>query len=84
MAERDRDNAVESRRILDRVAREAGSGDTSAVSRTARRTRDHFSGADADPEDRIEYWGTRIGRVLGLAICVGLLVWLVMFLLRGT
>lgn len=83
MAQRDRDNAVESRRILDRVAREAGSGETPFVSRAARRARDHFAAADADPDDGIEYWGTRIGRVLGLAICAGLLVWLVMFLLRG-
>ena len=83
MTQRGSNDADESRRILDRVAREGGSGGASVVSRTARRAHDHFSGADVDRDDRIEYWGTRIGRLLGLLICAGLLVWLVIFLLRG-
>lgn len=33
----------------------------------------HFGGADADPADRMDVWGTRIGRGLGLLAFVGLL-----------
>ncbi|PWJ85033.1 hypothetical protein C7441_104302 [Pseudaminobacter salicylatoxidans] len=81
MAERDRDRTLESRRILERVSREADSGAMSVVARVARKTRNHVTAGDAD--DRIEQIGTRIGRVLGLLICAGLLLWLLIFLLRG-
>jgi hypothetical protein len=73
----------ESRRILDRVAREADSSSSSAVSRTTKRARDHLSAADADQSDAIEYWGTRIGRAMGLIMTVGLIVWLVILVVRG-
>ena len=37
-----------------------------------------------DPGDRIEYWGTRIGRALGLLAVAALMVWLALLLLdRG-
>ena len=83
MAGKEPDRDIESRRILDRVAREAGSGSMPLVSRTARRARDHLAANDADPADPIEYWGTRIGRAIGLAVTFGLVVWLVLFLVRG-
>lgn len=83
VADRDKDGSVESRRILDRIAREADSSGSSLVSRTVRRARDHVSAADVDDSDWIDHLGTRIGRVLGLVICVGLLAWLVIFLVRG-
>jgi len=83
VAERDKDTSVESRRILDRIAREADSSGSSLVSRTVKRARDHVSAADVDESDWVDHLGTRIGRVLGLVICVGLLAWLVMFLVRG-
>lgn len=73
----------ESRRIIDRVAREAESGNRTVVWRIARRARDHVAATDVDPEDRIEYWGTRIGRVLGVVLAVGLIVWLILFVVRG-
>lgn len=83
MAERDRDRTLESRRILERVSREADSGAMSVVARVARKTRNHVTAGDADADDRIEQIGTRIGRVLGLLLCAGLLLWLLIFLLRG-
>ena len=83
MANQDQDRETESRRILDRVMREADSGGSSMISRTARQARDHISAKDADPSDRIEYWGTRIGRVLGLVLCAILLVWLLSFVLQN-
>lgn len=71
----------ESRRILDRVAREADGG--SLVARAARRARDHIAAADADKQDWAETWGTRIGRVLGIVIVLLLMLWLILQLLRG-
>ncbi|MEO9336305.1 hypothetical protein ABFT80_02545 [Mesorhizobium sp. SB112] len=77
----DDDRERESRRILDRVSKEADSSRMSMVGRTTKRARDHMSATDADQSDRIEYWGTRIGRILGLGFCVVLLIWLVIFVL---
>jgi hypothetical protein len=78
MAER-QDSDDESRRIIDRVARETDPGGTSFIARTAKGARDHVTAADADQSDPIEYWGTRIGRALGFVIAIGLLIWLVVF-----
>lgn len=77
----DRERQAESRQILDRIAREAdGSG---LLGGAARRTGAHLAAQDADQDDRIELWGTRIGRMLGLVITLGLFVWLIVYLLRG-
>jgi hypothetical protein len=82
MSGQDEDRKAESRRILDRVTREAESGG-SVVSRAAKRARNHMAAEDADKDDWAEYWGTRIGRSLGIVFLVGLLIWLVLFLMRG-
>jgi hypothetical protein len=61
-------------RDLDRVASE---GDVlGGINRSISRAEDHFSGADADPDDRVELWGRRIGRALSLVFLVGLILWL--------
>lgn len=83
MAGKEPDRDIESRRILDRIAREADSSTPPLVSRTAQRTRDHLTAADADSADPVEYWGTRIGRAIGLVVTIGLIVWLVIFVVRG-
>jgi hypothetical protein len=84
MAEdRESERRAESRRILERVSREAESGGHSAIDRAARRARDHVTAADVDRDDWVEYWGTRIGRILGLLLLVGLIVWLVIYLARN-
>ncbi|TIQ45518.1 MAG: hypothetical protein E5X61_15400 [Mesorhizobium sp.] len=77
MAER-QNSDDESRRIIERVARETDPA--SFIARTAKGARDHVTAADADQSDPIEYWGTRIGRALGLVIAIGLLIWLVLFI----
>ncbi|BCH21821.1 hypothetical protein MesoLjLc_14400 [Mesorhizobium sp. L-8-10] len=77
----DRERLAESRQILDRVEREADA--SGLLGGAARRTGARLAAQDADQEDRIELWGTRIGRVLGLVITLGLFVWLVLYLLRG-
>ncbi|MDX8465553.1 hypothetical protein RFM26_07630 [Mesorhizobium sp. VK23B] len=82
MAER-RDDENESRRILERVARETAPGGASFVARAAKDARDHMTAADADRSDPIEVWGTRIGRTLGLIIAIGLLAWLVYVATQG-
>ena len=69
------DRSAESRRILDRVAKESDSGGFALLGRTAGRARNHLSAADADQSDWAEVWGTRIGRTIGAAAIVGLLVW---------
>jgi len=74
---------AESRRILDRVSREAESGGRSVVDRAARRARDHVAAADVDRGDWAEYWGTRIGRTLGAVLMVGLIAWLLLYLLQS-
>jgi hypothetical protein len=81
--DQDSEHRAESRRILDRVSREAQSGGHSAIDRATRRARDHVTAADVDRDDWVEYWGTRIGRTLGLLLLVGLIVWLVLYLAQG-
>ncbi|TPJ51001.1 MULTISPECIES: hypothetical protein [unclassified Mesorhizobium] len=83
MAQR-QDSDTESRRILERVARETDPAATSLAARTAKAVRDHVAAADADRADPIEVWGTRIGRIIGLLLALGLMVWLVLFLARGS
>ena len=58
---RDGDRDAESRRILDRVAREEHSG-LGFLGRGTERARGHLAADDADQNDWIEVWGTRIGR----------------------
>lgn len=67
-SDHDAERKNESSRILARVAREA---DPSGLSR---------SGGTDDRDDWIEYWGTRIGRMLGIAITLALLGWLAFYL----
>jgi hypothetical protein len=80
---KDQDDIRESRRILDRVSREAEAGAPAILSQTARKIRDHVSTVNAEQSDPIDYWGTRIGRGLGLVITVALIVGLVIFVARG-
>jgi hypothetical protein len=49
---------------------------TSTLARQADRARAHFGGADAEPGDKIELWGRRIGRGLSLIAFLGLLIYL--------
>ncbi|KAB2955423.1 MAG: hypothetical protein F9K19_11845 [Rhizobiaceae bacterium] len=76
---------TESRRILERVAHDSSGGlaGASVMARVVERSRSHLAAGDADQDDAIEVWGTRIGRVLGLAFVAGLAVWLILYLSRG-
>lgn len=63
-------------RTLDRVGAESETVVGSTFVRMADRARNHMSAADKDEDDRIEVWGTRIGRGLGLVFAIGLAIYL--------
>jgi hypothetical protein len=63
----------ESKRIIRRVGQES-------EATMATRIRRHMSGADADPDDWVEIWGTRIGRVLSVILAAVLVWWLIDFI----
>lgn len=62
MKPQDEDRVREAQDALRRVEAETESIGSSAMARAAR----HMAGADAPRDDRIEVWGRRIGRGLGL------------------
>jgi hypothetical protein len=68
---------------LAQVERDTGMAASSALARALGRARSHMAGADADPEDWAELWGTRVGRLLSLAAFVALSIWLYRFLAHG-
>jgi RNA 3'-terminal phosphate cyclase len=78
----DRNETEESRRILDRIARESDPSGSLAV-RTARRVERHMRAEDADQADAIEVWGTRIGRGIGIVLLVVLAGWLLSYFAGG-
>lgn len=82
MTKREADREAESRRILERMKRESEPGGGFAT-RATRAIDETLTGPAADSDDWVERWGTRIGRLLGYAFVVFLLVWLVSFLMRG-
>jgi hypothetical protein len=82
MARRDDDSEREARRILDRVEKES-SADASLVGRGTSRLRGHLNADDVDQTDRIEVWGTRVGRGIGFLITLAIIGWLVLYLLGG-
>jgi hypothetical protein len=75
-----RNDAEESRRILDRVAKESDPSGSLAV-RTARRVERHMRADDVDQADSIEVWGTRIGRAAGIILLVVLAGWLLSYVM---
>ncbi len=79
---RDGESDAESRRILERVAREEPIRHRPS-GRGTERARDHLAADDADQNDWIEIWGTRIGRALGMVAIAAFLVWLAIQLASG-
>jgi hypothetical protein len=60
----------EGRRIIERAERDS----QDFLSGRLEQARRHFSGGDADPADRVELWGRRIGRLLSLVGAVVLAI----------
>ena len=73
---RDQKDRAESRRIIGRVGAESEAS-------MARRVGDHMTRRDAGQGDRIELWGTRIGRWIGVGLLVYIIWWLVDFSSSG-
>jgi hypothetical protein len=72
------ERAAESRRILASVNDEmqvSGLGN-----HLANRVGNHFAAREADQNDKIEVLGRRIGRALSLVFCIGLIIWLAIFI----
>ncbi len=63
----DEQRREEAEAILRRVRQETEPQTGAGVERMVLGARRHFWAGDADPADRIEVWGTRIGRLAGLA-----------------
>lgn len=80
MADHRRRSDEDSRRILDRVAKESDPSGSFAM-RTTRKVQKHMRADDADQDDAIEVWGTRIGRVIGVILLFVLAGWLISFFL---
>jgi hypothetical protein len=70
----DDQRAAESRRIL------ASVNDEMQVSGLGNRLGNHFAAREADQTDKIEVLGRRIGRALSLVFCIGLIIWLAVFI----
>jgi hypothetical protein len=76
---------AEARRILGSVDDEMQAGGLGGAvkDRFGTTIAGHFSARDADPADRIEVIGRRIGRGLSLILCIGLIVYLARMLAAG-
>ncbi len=74
--EMDRARVEEAKRALARAEHDSEEIGRSLFVRAADRARDHFAAADKDENDRIEVWGSRIGRALGLAFAIALVIYL--------
>jgi len=72
----------EARKTLERVAVDSEVIGQSTLARTVNRARSHMAGGDADPDDKVEVWGRRVGRALSLVAFLILAVWLVGYLRR--
>jgi hypothetical protein len=69
---------AESRRILASVNDEMQI--SGLANRPVSRVGNHFAAREADQTDKVEVLGRRIGRALSLVFCIGLIVWLAMFI----
>ncbi len=81
MAKRHEDIAAERQRdakaALDRLDQQTETLGSSAFARMANKVTEHFSAQDLDEDDKIELWGTRIGRIAALIFAIGLVIYLI-------
>ena len=73
------ESEAEARRILSQINAETAATGLPRARNMLDRAGDHFAGADADPDDKAEVWGRRIGRGIGLALLIYLVIWLIRF-----
>ncbi len=77
MADQEDDNQREARRILSNLQSQEGH----LLGRTSQRLENHLNAQDADQTDRIEVWGTRIGRLISVALVLVVIVYALNYLL---
>ncbi|MEM8839425.1 MAG: hypothetical protein AAGE89_15120 [Pseudomonadota bacterium] len=75
--DRNEAEAQKARRDLERIAEQSDTIGSSALARMAKSTGDRFSAKDVNQDDKIEVWGARIGRGLGLLFAIGLAIHLI-------
>ena len=66
----------EAKRILAQVRQQTDGAAMTPVQKAVKRGREHFSAEDADRSDRVEVWGTRIGRAISLILFFVLIAYL--------
>ncbi|MBX3598740.1 MAG: hypothetical protein KF874_14315 [Rhizobiaceae bacterium] len=71
------DELAESRRILGQIEQETTYG------RAAQKLRNHLGAADADQNDVIETWGTRIGRIIGFLFTIAIILFFIRYLISA-
>ncbi len=71
-----KDRVEEAKQALKRVSAESETVGSSSLARFAEKSRAHFSADDANQNDSVELWGSRIGRGLGLIFFIGLIIYL--------
>lgn len=81
MKDRDEESRA-ARRELERLKGEGGLFSAPGLKAKTRSLRDHFKARDADQDDPMEVWGTRIGRGFAAVAFVVLAVWLLRYLGR--
>ncbi len=78
MADRD-ETSRQARKELEKLREEGGLLSTPTMKAHSKSVRGHLTADDADQTDRIEVWGTRIGRWLAAVVFVVLAIWLFNF-----
>ncbi|MEM9107194.1 MAG: hypothetical protein AAGC96_16200 [Pseudomonadota bacterium] len=73
----------QAKRDLDRVDTEGDLVNTPRLKGKSKSVKGHFMANDVDQSDRIEVWGSRIGRILSVIAVFFLIIWLVDFLQRN-
>ena len=67
----------EAKAALDRLESQTDTLGSSAFARMADKAVGHFTAQELGPDDKIELWGTRIGRIAGLIFAIGLVIYLI-------
>lgn len=83
MKTRDEQRAEESRRILSQVEDESTAQSHGFLSRQFKHKMSHLNAEDVDGQDKVEIWATKVGRLLGFIITLGIIVWLIIYLMQS-
>ncbi len=71
------EKAKQAQQELTRLADEGDNIGRSSTAHMAKKFADRMNAKDINPDDGIELWGTRIGRILGLIVFIALAIYLI-------